>query len=74
MITMYSDHTLNSSGQTLLKLVQAAPSTVEQVATKVPYPIARVRLSLTELKDAKLLTFKDGQYTLTDAGLLRITE
>lgn len=74
MITMYSDHTLTSSGQTLLKLVQSVPSTAEQIALKVPYPIYRVRTSLTELKDAKLLTVKEGQYTLTDAGLLRITE
>ena len=74
MVTMYSDRSLTSSGKTLLKIVQSAPSTAEQVAKQVPYPIYRVRLSLTELEDAKLLSVKEGLYQLTTAGLQRITD
>ena len=74
MITMYSDHALTSSGLALLKIIQPSPVTAEQVASHVAYPIYRVRVSLTELQDAKLLKFNEGKYQLTDTGLQRIRE
>lgn len=74
MNTMYSDHTLTSSGQELLKMLQTAPSTAEQIGVKVPYPIYRVRTSLIELEGEKLISVQEGRYQLTDAGSKRVAE
>jgi len=74
MNTMYSDRTLTSTGQELLRILQSAPSTAEQIGVKVPYPIYRVRTGLIELEGEKLISVQEGRYQLTDAGLKRIAE
>ena len=74
MVTMYSDRSLTSTGQELLRLLKPAPATTEQVAKHVSYPIYRVRVSLEELQDAKLVSVKEGIYQLTEAGSKRLAE
>jgi predicted transcriptional regulator len=67
-----ADGTLIASATKLLRAMQS-PISLEEAARQIELPLYRVRSSMREFLQARLVEEKDGRFVLTAAGKARIS-
>ena len=71
MACVNPDGTLSSSAKELLKILNS-PLTPEEISQKLNRPMFRVRSSLREMLEAKLIGSQKDKYVITEEGNKKI--
>ena len=71
MACVNPDGTLSSSAKELLKILNS-PLTPEEISQKLNRPMFRVRSSLREMLEAKLISSQKDKYVITEEGNKKI--
>jgi len=67
MACINPDGTLTKSAKALLQAIQA-PLSPEDISAAIGQPLFKVRSSLREMGNARLIAEREGRYQITDTG------
>jgi predicted transcriptional regulator len=67
MACVNPDGTLSSSAKELLKILND-PMTAEEISQKLDRPMFKVRSSLREMLEARLVSLTEDEYIITEEG------
>ena len=73
MPCLNSDGTLTKTAKKVLMALET-PGTDAEIAAQISFPVYLVRSSLRQLIELVLISEMDGQYTLTEAGRVKLQE
>ncbi len=71
MACVNPDGTLSTSAKELLKILNS-PLTSEEISQKLNRPMFKVRSSLREMFEAKLISLVEDKYVITEEGNKKI--
>ena len=71
MACVNPDGTLSTSAKELLKILNS-PLTPEEISQKLNRPMFKVRSSLREMFEAKLISLVEDKYVITEEGNKKI--
>jgi predicted transcriptional regulator len=71
MACVNPDGTLSSSAKELLKILNN-PMTAEEISQKLNRPMFKVRSSLREMLEAKMISSAEDKYVITEEGNKKI--
>ena len=71
MACVNPDGTLSTSAKELLKILNN-PITAEEISQKLNRPMFKVRSSLREMLEAKLVSLAEDKYVITEEGNKKI--
>jgi len=67
------DGTLEPMAQAIIRVLRT-PHTAEEICESLRLPLYRVRSTVRELVEARLVAEADGQFSLTGAGAERVRQ